>query len=76
MKVRWNLETQLAAKKWTNAHQLAAGAGISYPVAKRIFDGEKNPDRVDFDTLGKLALAFGCKRNPWKLLEIVEYPRR
>ena len=71
MTVRWNVAGRMDAKGWTNAHQLAAGAGISYPVAKRIYDGERYPDRVDFDTLGKLAKAFGCRRNPWRLLEIV-----
>jgi DNA-binding Xre family transcriptional regulator len=70
MKVRWKIAHLMHAKDWTNAHQLAAGAGISYPVAKRIWQGAA-PDRVDFNTLGKLAKAFGCRRNPWKLLEIV-----
>lgn len=70
MKVRWNLADRLAAKGWENAHQLAAGAGISYPVAKRIWNGPA-PDRVDFQTLGKLAKALGARRNPFALLEIV-----
>ncbi|MDB4914094.1 MAG: hypothetical protein JWM95_1738 [Gemmatimonadetes bacterium] len=73
MNVRWDVKARAIEKGWVNAHQLAARAGISYPVAKRIWDEEEMPDRIDFDTLGKLAKTFGCKRNPWKLLKIVSH---
>ena len=70
MKVRWNVRTLAVAKGIDNASQLAVYAGLTYPVATRVYASEETT-RVDLLTLGKLAKAFGCKRNPWKLLEIL-----
>lgn len=67
MTIRWDVKTRANAKGWENAHQFALGAGISYPLAARIFEGEPL-ERIDVATLEKLAKVFGL-RNPWPLLD-------
>lgn len=74
--MKWNLATRMAAKGWTNAHHLATGAGLSYPVADRILHGD-SPDRIDGKTLEKLRVAFGIRGAPWSLIEYIpEKPKR
>lgn len=73
--LRWNIGRHLDAKGWENANQLATGAGLSYPVARRIMQaieqGDGVIDRVDAITLGKLAKAFGVPAK--KALTLLEF---
>jgi hypothetical protein len=72
MIVRWNVRGPLTDKhEIANASQLSVFAGITYPVATRVFASEEL-DRIDLSTLGRLAKAFGVRSNPWKLLKIVK----
>jgi hypothetical protein len=74
--MQWNIRNFMDAKGWTNAHQLAAGAGLSYPVAERIVHGPP-PDRIDARTLEKLRVAFIPRaKTPWALIEYTPDPRR
>ena len=66
MPIRWNLDRHLARKGWTNARQLSIGAGIGYPAAWRIMQGEPL-DRIDCHTLETLAKVFRAK--PLSLLK-------
>ena len=71
MAIYWNVKARAEAKGWTNAHQLATNAGISYPIAWRILQGEASAEpieRIETATLEKLARAFGLK-SPWSLLD-------
>ncbi len=72
MTIRWgDVKGRAKAKGWDNAHQLAQGAGLSYPVATRLWRAKQSIDRIEVDTLEKLAKAFGLK-SPWALLEYTE----
>lgn len=69
----WNvreIEKCMATRGWTNARQLAQGAGISYPAAWAIAQGGAI-GRVDVRTLEALTKAFRL-REPWALLDYVE----
>lgn len=66
MAIYWNIKDRAAAKGWENAHQLAKAAGLSYPVAWRILQGEPI-ERIETATLETLARVFGVK--PFSLLE-------
>lgn len=67
MTVVWRLAELLKRKGWSNANQLAAGASLSYPVARRLVLGDM--DRVDLTTLAKLCAAFDVQ--PGELLAYV-----
>lgn len=54
---------------WTNANQLADGAGLTKPAAYRVVAGEPL-ERIEVATLEALARAFKVK--PWALLEWTE----
>jgi hypothetical protein len=69
MTISWNVRDRATAKGWTNAHQLALGAGISYPIAWRIMGSDAPLERIETATLAKLARAFGLK-TPWALLRV------
>jgi len=64
--IRWNLGPHMAKKGLENASQLAAGAGITPPVAYRVLRREA-VERIEAATLEKLARYFRVK--PWALLE-------
>lgn len=66
----WNLA--LPKSRVPNAHQLALGAGLSYPVAVRVLANQPMA-RVDAMTLQKLADYFGVK-NPLSLLRFTRTP--
>ena len=68
--IRWNVTAIAARRRIPNAHQLAAKAHLTLPVAYRVWQGEPL-DRIDVKTLEALATAFKC--SPWRLLE---YRRR
>lgn len=71
MMMMWNVRAFMEKRGWTNAHQLATGAGLSYPVADRIVNGPP-PDRIDAETLEKLRVAFTPRaRTPWALITYV-----
>jgi transcriptional regulator with XRE-family HTH domain len=66
--IRWNVAERAERQKgWTNAYQLAKGAGISQPAAARVLAGA-SLERIEVGTLEKLAAAFGLK-TPWSLLD-------
>jgi hypothetical protein len=65
----WKIDRHLERKGNPNAHQLALGAGLSYPVATRIIE-RREMTRLDSDTLTKLAVYFGLK--PERALSLVE----
>ena len=67
MTIRWNVKDRAKARGWDNAHQFALGAGLSYPLAARVFDG-RALERIDVATLEQLARVFGLKA-PWALLD-------
>jgi hypothetical protein len=67
MAIYWNVQERAERRGWLNAHQLALGAGISYPSAWRILKGEP-VERIDVRTLEGLARAFKLE-SPWSLLE-------
>ena len=67
MTIRWNVKDRARARGWDNAHQFALGAGLSYPLAARVFEG-KALERIDVATLELLARVFGLKA-PWALLD-------
>lgn len=67
MTIRWNVKARAEGKGWTNPHQFALGAGLSYPLAARILEGEPL-ERIDVATLEKLARVFSLK-TPWPLLD-------
>lgn len=67
--IQWRIAPHMARKGWTNARQLALGAGITYPVAWAIVLGGP-VGRLDTGTLDKLTVAFGLSE-PWDLLEYV-----
>jgi DNA-binding Xre family transcriptional regulator len=64
--IRWNVRKQMEERGWSNANQLAAGAGMTKPAAYRVFAGEPL-DRIDVATLERLARVFKC--SPWSLLD-------
>jgi hypothetical protein len=65
--IRWNITAQAKRHGIPNAHQLAAKAGLTLPVAYRVWSGEPL-ERIDVLTLEKLTHAFKLK-SPWTLLE-------
>lgn len=67
--IRWNIRNRAAAFGVTNAHSLSVLAGLSYPVARRVW-AEEAPGRIDVATLERLAVAFKTPRNPWVLLSV------
>jgi hypothetical protein len=67
MTIRWNVKARAEGKGWANAHQFSVGAGLSYPLAARILEGDPL-ERIDVATLEKLARVFGLK-TPWPLLD-------
>ena len=68
MIIRWDVKRRAEARGWTNAHQFAIGAGISYPIATRILKGDP-VEKLEVATLGKLTRAFGLS-SPWSLLKV------
>lgn len=64
----WNLATHWPKSGPPNAHQLALGAKLSYPVAVRILANEPFA-RADAATLRKLAAYLHVKK-PLTLLEL------
>lgn len=64
--IRYDLSRQMKRRGWTNANQLAKGAGIPAPLAYRVLSGEPL-ERIEVATLETLARVFGVK--PWTLLE-------
>lgn len=64
--IRWNIRNRAAKLGWKNAHALSMHAGLSYPVARRVW-AEEAPARLDVATLEALARAFRVK-TPWELL--------
>lgn len=66
----WKLDGRWPKEGRPNAHQLALGAKLSYPVATRILANEPMA-RVDAATLGRLATYFRVK--PEKALTLLEY---
>ena len=64
--IRWNVAKQMKERGWSNASQLAAGAGMTKPAAYRVVAGEPL-ERIDVATLETLAHVFKC--SPWSLLE-------
>jgi hypothetical protein len=64
--IRWNVAARAAKHGVTNAHQLAAKAGLTLPVAYRVWAGEPL-QRIEVATLEAIAAAFRVK--PWTLLE-------
>ena len=67
MTIRWHVKDRAKGKGWKNAQQFAVGAGLTYPLAARILDGQPL-ERIDVKTLEKLAKVFGLK-TPWALLD-------
>lgn len=67
MTIRWNVKERAERRGWKNPHQFAVGAGLSYPLAARILEGEPL-ERIDVATLERLTTVFGLKR-PWELLD-------
>jgi len=68
MTIRWNVKRRAKEEKgWENPQQLATGAGLTYPLAARVFEG-RPLERIDVATLEKLARVFGLK-TPWALLD-------
>lgn len=65
--IRWNVQPIAKRHHVPNAHQLAAKAGLTLPVAYRVWAGE-DLKRIDVTTLHSLTRAFGLK-HPWALLE-------
>lgn len=66
--IRYAIATHMRRKGWTNAYQLAKGAGITQPLAARVIAGGPL-ERLDVATLEALARAFRVK--PWALLEYI-----
>ena len=66
MAIYWNVRERAEKQGWANAHQLAVGAGISYPIAWRIMK-DAPLERIEVATLETLARAFSLK-SPWALL--------
>lgn len=64
--IRWNVGPIAKRHHVPNAHQLAAKAGLTLPVAYRVWAGE-DLKRIDVETLERLAKAFDVK--PWTLLD-------
>lgn len=62
----WNVTKQMKERGWSNASQLAVGAGMTKPAAYRVVASEPL-ERIDVATLEKLAHVFKC--SPWALLE-------
>ena len=65
--IRWNVHAIAKTHRIPNANQLAVKAGLTLPVAYRVWAGEPM-DRIEIATLEKLTEAFGLK-SPWRLLE-------
>jgi hypothetical protein len=65
--LRWNVRAKAHARGWTNAYQLAKGAGITQPVAARVLSDEPI-ERIDVATLETLTRVFRLK-SPWSLFE-------
>lgn len=65
--IRWNIAKHAARHRIPNAHQLAAFASLTLPVAYRVWSGARL-DRIDIVTLEALTRAFKLKA-PWSLLE-------
>lgn len=63
--IRWNVQPTAKRHHVPNAHQLAAYASLTLPVAYRVWSNA-GLDRIDVTTLEALARAFKCK--PWALL--------
>ena len=66
MPIRWKLQPWLDRRGIENPNQLAERAGLTLPVAYRLFE-ERDVERLDVATLDKLAVFFRCA--PWRLLE-------
>jgi hypothetical protein len=64
--IRWNIRKRADKLGMTNAHELSVRAGLSYPVARRVW-AEEAPARLDVGTLEALAVVFKVK-TPWELL--------
>ena len=64
--IRWNVRNRAEKRGVRNAHDLAVKAGLSYPVAYRIWNSEK-AGRIDAKTLEHLHVALKTK-SPWLLL--------
>lgn len=57
MATYWNVAKLVAGKKWENAHRFSQEAKLSYPIAWRIWQGDKI-DRIDAKTLESLCRTF------------------
>lgn len=66
MRIYWDVLERAKGRGWTNAHQLAIGAGISYPIAWRIMK-DAPVERIDVVTVEKLMTAFDLT-SPWSVL--------
>lgn len=64
--IRFDVRAQARKHHVSNAHQLAAYAHLTLPVAYRVWSGEPL-QRIEVATLEALATAFKCK--PWALLD-------
>lgn len=65
--VRWNIRNRAEALGCENPSQFAKKAGLTYPLARRLWD-DPEIDRIDVATLQAVAKALKV-RNPFKLLE-------
>lgn len=66
MPIKWNLKPWMDRRGIANPNQLAERAGLTLPVAYRLFE-ERDLERIDIATLETLAAFFRC--SPWRLLE-------
>lgn len=65
--IHFNVQAKAQRHGVSNAHQLAAYAGLTLPVAYRVWTGD-DLKRIDVATLEALTKAFGLAQ-PWTLLE-------
>lgn len=68
--VKWRVDRikrYAKARGWENPHQLAIGAGLAYPVARRLLTDDGPIERLDVSTVEALCRAFECE--PMDLLE-------
>lgn len=69
--VAWDITAHVERLRIENASQLARLAGLSYPVAWRVWKGGTPLERIDVSTLERLAKAFNVR----KPLTLLKYTR-